>query len=55
MSKKAKLIERSEQMNIRLFAEEKALLEAAARKLGYRSISDYVRVIVLKDARTMFE
>jgi predicted RNase H-like HicB family nuclease len=34
---------RSEQVNIRLTAEEKLLLEEAARARGYKGVSDFVR------------
>jgi len=42
---------RQEQMNIRLDAEEKFLLREAAVRSGFRSASDYVRAIALRDAR----
>ena len=42
---------RMEQMNIRLDAEEKLLLQEAASQRGFRSISDYVRAVALGDAR----
>jgi len=34
---------RDEQINVRVSAEEKVLLEAAARQSGFRSVSDYIR------------
>lgn len=34
---------RSEQVNIRLTAEEKLMLEEAARRKGFRGISDFIR------------
>ena len=34
---------RSEQVNVRLTAEEKAVLEATARQKGFRGLSDFVR------------
>jgi predicted RNase H-like HicB family nuclease len=34
---------RSEQINIRLTAEERVVLEEAARRKGFRGISDFVR------------
>lgn len=42
---------RAEQMNIRLDAREKMLLKQAATRHGFRSASDYVRVVALKDAQ----
>lgn len=42
---------RTEQMNIRLDVEEKLLLRETALQRGYRSASDYVRVVALRDAR----
>lgn len=42
---------RAEQMNIRLDAREKMLLKQAAARHGFRSASDYVRVVALKDAQ----
>lgn len=42
---------RKEQMNVRLDAEEKILLKETALQRGYRSVSDYVRAVALKDAR----
>ena len=39
--------ERTEQVNIRLTAAEKALLENRSRAGGFRGISDYVRASVL--------
>jgi predicted RNase H-like HicB family nuclease len=38
---------RHEQINIRVTAEEKALLEEAARSKGFRGISDFVRSTTL--------
>lgn len=38
---------RNQQVNIRLTAEEKYRLESAARSMGYRSISDFVRATAL--------
>lgn len=38
---------RTEQINIRLTAEEKLLLEEAARNKGFRGISDFVRTTSL--------
>ena len=42
---------RAEQMNIRLDALEKMVLKQAAAKQGFRNISEYVRVVALRDAR----
>lgn len=39
---------RSQQVNVRLTAEEKALLEGVARKNGYQGLSDYIRATVLE-------
>ena len=38
---------RTEQVNIRLTAEEKALLSASAKSKGYRGIGDYIRASAL--------
>lgn len=40
---------RDQQVNIRLTADEKYQLENAARKQGYRSISDFIRAAALAD------
>lgn len=42
---------RQEQINIRLTAEEKLLLEEAARSKGFRGVSDFVRTASLASAR----
>ena len=34
---------RSEQVNVRLTAEERALLETAAKQKGFRGLSDFIR------------
>jgi predicted RNase H-like HicB family nuclease len=39
---------RSMQINVRVTAEEKALLEATARRKGYAGISDFVRAAALE-------
>lgn len=44
---------RDEQMNIRIDAEEKLLLKQAANRQGFSSISEFVRVTVLRNARDM--
>lgn len=41
---------RGVQLNIRLTYEEKLLLEAAARRDGFRSVSDFVRAAALAKA-----
>ena len=38
---------RTEQVNIRLSAEEKAAIEAIATRFGFRGISDYVRTAAI--------
>jgi predicted RNase H-like HicB family nuclease len=42
---------RTEQVNVRLTAEEKLLLEEAARSKGYRGVSDFVRSASLASAK----
>jgi predicted RNase H-like HicB family nuclease len=41
---------RDEQINLRVSADEKLLLEASARQQGFRSVSDYVRTRALDGA-----
>ena len=43
---------RTEQVNIRLTAEERVRLEAESQAQGFRGLSDYVRAACLSDART---
>ena len=43
---------RSEQINIRVTAEEKLRLEEAARSKGFRGISDFVRSTTLSNLRS---
>ncbi len=43
--------QRSEQINIRVTPEERMLLEAAARRKGFRGISDFVRSTTLLSVR----
>ena len=43
---------RSEQMNIRLTAEEKLALEAVAKRRGFEGVSDFVRTTALAAANT---
>lgn len=45
----ARLGERSEQVNIRLTAEERALLDNRSRAGGFRGLSDYVRAAALAE------
>jgi hypothetical protein len=40
---------RDQQVNIRLTAEERLSLEAAAAKAGFRSLSDFVRSAALNE------
>jgi len=42
---------REMQVNIRLTAEEKLLLEQAARQRGFRGISDFLRSVALAETR----
>lgn len=42
---------RSEQVNVRLTPEEKAILEAAARRRGFRGLSDFIRAGALASAQ----
>jgi predicted RNase H-like HicB family nuclease len=42
---------REEQMNVRLQPREKLILQQAAARQGFRSVSEYVRVVALRDAR----
>lgn len=41
---------RTEQLNIRLTAEERLILEESAQRHGFRGISDYLRSVVLENA-----
>ena len=41
--------ERTEQINVRLTASEKALLESRSRAGGFKGISDYVRAAALAE------
>jgi predicted RNase H-like HicB family nuclease len=38
---------RDVQLNIRISAEEKLILDAASRRLGYASVSDYIRSVAI--------
>jgi predicted RNase H-like HicB family nuclease len=42
---------RTEQVNVRLTAEEKLILEEAARNKGFRGLSDFVRSMSLQSLR----
>jgi predicted RNase H-like HicB family nuclease len=42
---------RSTQVNVRMTAEEKALLEAAARQKGFTGLSDFVRAAAMELAK----
>lgn len=42
---------REEQLNIRLQPREKLILQQSAVRQGFRSVSEYVRVVALRDAR----
>ena len=40
----------TEQLNLRITTEEKVLVEAAASRLGFRGVSEYIRHVLLKRA-----
>jgi predicted RNase H-like HicB family nuclease len=42
---------RSMQVNIRLTAEEKAILESAAHNRGFNGLSDFIRVVAMESVR----
>jgi len=42
---------RSQQVNVRLTVEEKALLESVARRKGYSGLSDFIRAAAVDAAR----
>ena len=44
-------VARQEQINVRVSAEEKLLMEEAARRKGFRGISDFVRTTTLSSLR----
>ena len=46
----ARLGRRTEQVNVRLTAKEKALLEGTARRRGFEGLSDYIRAAALEAA-----
>lgn len=45
------ITERRSQLNCRLAPEERVLIETAAKKAGFRGVSDYVRSVALAAAR----
>lgn len=47
----AKERKRTAQVNVRLTAEEKAILESTARRKGFEGLSDYLRAAALESAR----
>lgn len=42
---------RTQQVNVRLTADEKALLEARARSRGFSGLSDFIRAVAIEAAR----
>lgn len=42
---------RTQQVNVRLTAEEKAILEGTARRKGFEGLSDFIRAAALESAR----
>ena len=44
----AHLGKRTQQVNVRLTAEERAMLEATAKKKGYQGLSDFIRAVALE-------
>ena len=47
----ARLGRRSQQVNVRLTAEEKAILEGTARRRGFEGLSDFIRAAALESTR----
>ncbi len=45
----AREAQRTEQVNVRLTAEEKAVLEGRSRARGFRGLSDFIRTTVLAE------
>ena len=43
---------RSMQVNVRLTAEEKALLESAAHNRGFNGLSDFIRSVAIEATKT---
>lgn len=46
----ARLGARTQQVNVRLTAEEKAMLEVTARRKGFEGLSDFLRAAALESA-----
>lgn len=46
----ARMGRRTQQVNVRLTAEEKAIIESTARRDGFSGLSDYLRATALKSA-----
>jgi len=42
---------RAMQVNVRLTAEEKALLESTAKRKGYSGLSDFIRAAAIESAK----
>lgn len=42
---------RTEQVNVRLTADEKLLLEASAQRKGYSGLSDFIRAVAIEATR----
>lgn len=42
---------RTQQVNVRLSAEEKVLLETAAKRKGYSGLSDFIRAAAMESAK----
>ena len=42
---------RTEQVNVRLTAEEKLLLEASAKRKGFSGLSDFIRAVAVEATR----
>jgi len=47
----ARVGRRNTQVNVRLTAEEKALLEATAQRRGFNGLSDFIRAAVLESVK----
>jgi len=47
----ARMGRRTQQVNVRLSAEEKAILETTARRKGFQGLSDFVRAAALESSR----
>jgi predicted RNase H-like HicB family nuclease len=44
----ARMGKRTQQVNVRLTAEERAVLEAVAKKRGFQGLSDFIRAVALE-------